>query len=131
MENIKSISKTWHEAERSSRSAATKLADWVTKFVGSWTFVIIHIVWFAVWIIFKVEGFPFGLLTMIVSLEAILLSTFIMISQNRQSDRDRAQAQADYETNVSAKTEIEELQKALARIEDEKLDKILKILNSK
>ncbi len=131
MEKMKLITKTWHDADLSSRNAATRLADWVTNFVGSWTFVIIHIVWFAAWIIFKVEDFPYGLLTMIVSLEAILLSTFIMISQNRQSDRDRAQAQADYETNVSAKEEIEQLQKALARIEDEKLDKIIELLKSK
>lgn len=68
---------------------------------------------------------------MIVSLEAILLSTLIMMSQNRQSDRDRLQADADFETNVEAKKEIEDLQLRLARIEDEKLEKILKILESR
>ncbi|MDB4984556.1 MAG: hypothetical protein JWM20_735 [Patescibacteria group bacterium] len=115
---------------KSSRNLPTRFADAITTFVGSWTFIIIHILWFAIWIIFKVEAFPFGLLTMIVSLEAILLSTFIMISQNRQSDRDHAQAQADYETNTAAKQEIEELQERLARIEDEKLDKIIKILEA-
>lgn len=120
--------KTWHEIDRSSRSIGGKLADGVTTFVGSWSFVILHIIWFGGWIILKVEAFPFGLLTMIVSLEAIMLSTFIMMSQNRQTQRDRAQAQADYETNISAKEEIEELQTRLARIETEKLDKILEIL---
>ena len=79
----------------------------------------------------RIEPFPFGLLTMIVSLEAIFLSTFIMISQNRQSDRDREQALADYTTNVEAKKEIEELQMRLARIEDKKLDKILELLEKK
>ena len=85
-------------------------------------------IWFALWIVLPVEEFPFGLLTMIVSLEAILLSTFIMMSQNRASDRDRVQAQADYQTNLEAKREIEELQVRLARIETEKLDEILKLL---
>jgi uncharacterized membrane protein len=123
------IIKTWHEIDKSSRSVGGKLADWVTTFVGSWSFVILHVIWFAGWVILNIEPFPFGLLTMIVSLEAILLSTFIMMSQNRQTQRDRAQAQADYETNLSAKEEIEELQTRLARIETEKLDKILAILN--
>ena len=66
-----------------------KIADVTTTFVGSWTFLILHVLWFAVWIIFRVEPFPFGLLTMIVSLEAIFLSTLVMMSQNRQADRDR------------------------------------------
>ena len=103
----------------------------MTSFVGSWTFIWIHVVWFTLWILIPVEGFPYGLLTMVVSLEAILLSTLIMMSQNRQSDRDRLQADADFETNIEAKKEIEELQVRLARIEDEKLEKILKILEQK
>ena len=126
--HINPLVKTWHEIDKSSRSFGGKLADWVTTFVGSWAFVILHIIWFVGWVVFDIEPFPFGLLTMIVSLEAILLSTFIMMSQNRQTQRDRAQAQADYETNLSAKEEIEELQTRLARIETEKLDKILEIL---
>lgn len=81
--------------------------------------------------ILPVESYPYSLLTMIVSLEAILLSTAIMMAQNRQSERDRHQADADYETNVTAKNEIEELQVRLARIEDEKLEKILKILEQR
>ncbi len=122
------LQKTWHQLEHESRSFGDKLADGVAAFVGSWTFVNIHIIWFGGWIILKVEPFPFGLLTMIVSLEAIMLSTFIMMSQNRQSDRDRAQANEDFRTNVEAKNEIEVLQKSLARIENEKLDEILKVL---
>jgi uncharacterized membrane protein len=123
--------KTWHEKHNASLHLGERFADIISAFVGSWIFILLHIIWFAVWIIFKVEEFPFGLLTLIVSLEAIILSTFIMISQNRQSDRDRTQAQADYETNLAAKEEIEMVQKALARIENEKLDKIIQILNSR
>lgn len=87
--------------------------------------------WFAVWILTPVEPFPYGLLTMIVSLEAIFLTTLVMMSENRQAQRDRVQAEADYETNVKAKEEIEELQTRLARIEDEKLETILKLLQER
>ncbi len=65
-----------------------KIADAITSFMGSWPFVLLHVLWFTGWIVFRVEPFPFGLLTMIVSLEAIMLSTFIMMSQNRQAERD-------------------------------------------
>jgi uncharacterized membrane protein len=65
-----------------------KAADSITSFAGSWLFLGIHAVWFALWIGFHVESFPFGLLTMIVSLEAIGLSTLVMISQNRQGTKD-------------------------------------------
>jgi len=125
---MKQVLKNWHDEHMDDRSWGDILADGITRFVGSWTFITIHIIWFAGWILLPVEPYPFGLLTMVVSLEAILLSTFIMISQNRASDRDRIQAQADYVTNITAKLEIEDLQERLARIETEKLDEILKIL---
>jgi len=107
---MKQVLKNWHDEHMDDRSWGDILADGITRFVGSWTFITIHIIWFAGWILLPVEPYPFGLLTMVVSLEAILLSTFIMISQNRASDRDRIQAQADYETNITAKLEIEDLQ---------------------
>lgn len=122
---------TWHDAYRDARTIGDSIADKVATFVGSWTFVAIHVVWFTAWIVLPVEPFPYGLLTMIVSLEAIILATLIMMAQNRQAKRDRHQADADYRTNVEAKKEIEQLQVRLARIEDEKLDKILKILEGK
>jgi uncharacterized membrane protein len=71
-----------HERAR-AQSIQNRVADGITTFAGSMMFVYIHLLWFAVWIIFRVEKYPFGLLTMIVSLEAIFLSTFVMISQNR------------------------------------------------
>ena len=70
------------EAAR-AESLQNRVADQITKFAGSMLFVYIHILWFGCWIGFGVEQYPFGLLTMIVSLEAIFLSTFVMISQNR------------------------------------------------
>ena len=66
-----------------------KATDKLTAFSGSWLFLLIHVLWFSAWIIFRIEPFPFGLLTMMVSLEAIFLSTLVMMSQNRQADRDR------------------------------------------
>src|SRR3954453_7548655 len=71
-----------HARERRA-SIENRVADRITAFSGSMRFVYLHIVWFAGWIILGVESYPFGLLTMIVSLEAIFLSTFVMISQNR------------------------------------------------
>ena len=77
-------------AERRAASLQNRIADWITEFAGSMIFVYVHIVWFAAWIVFRVEGYPFGLLTMIVSLEAIFLSTFVMISQNREEAKREA-----------------------------------------
>jgi uncharacterized membrane protein len=71
-----------HEQERAA-AVQNRIADRITAFSGSMLFVYIHIIWFGCWIGFGVEKYPFGLLTMIVSLEAIFLSTFVMISQNR------------------------------------------------
>ena len=66
-----------------AESMQNRIADTITLFAGSMPFVYIHAVWFAAWIILRAEPYPFGLLTMIVSLEAIFLATFVMISQNR------------------------------------------------
>ena len=71
-----------HAQER-AEVRQNRIADRITAFSGSMAFVYIHIIWFGCWIGFGVEEYPFGLLTMIVSLEAIFLSTFVMISQNR------------------------------------------------
>jgi uncharacterized membrane protein len=88
-----------------------RVADQVTTFAGSLRFVYLHGVWFGVWILINVgligasakfDKFPFGLLTMIVSLEAIFLSTFVMVSQNRQAARSDIRAAIDFENNVRA-----------------------------
>jgi uncharacterized membrane protein len=71
-----------HDKERADE-VQNRIADKITTFAGSMAFVYLHIIWFSCWIGFGVEKYPFGLLTMIVSLEAIFLSTFVMISQNR------------------------------------------------
>jgi uncharacterized membrane protein len=86
-----------HEAAR-AESLQNRVADRITRFAGSMSFVYLHMLWFAVWIVFRVEKYPFGLLTMIVSLEAIFLSTFVMISQNR-ADAKR-QVLADHQWDI-------------------------------
>jgi uncharacterized membrane protein len=70
-------------AEERAKSLENRIADRITAFSGSMRFVYLHVIWFACWIGLGVEGYPYGLLTMIVSLEAIFLSTFVLISQNR------------------------------------------------
>ncbi len=79
-------------AEARAANLQNRIADVITRFAGSMAFVYFHVLWFAVWIIFGIEGYPFGLLTMIVSLEAIFLSTFVMISQNRADFKRQAAA---------------------------------------
>jgi uncharacterized membrane protein len=86
-----------HARERAERTQ-NRIADRITAFAGSMGFVYVSIVWFACWIGFGVEKYPYGLLTMIVSLEAIFLSTFVMISQNR-ADAKR-QVVADQQWHV-------------------------------
>jgi uncharacterized membrane protein len=86
-----------HEKERAD-ARQNRVADAITAFSGSMLFVYIHIAWFACWIGFGVEQYPYGLLTMIVSLEAIFLSTFVMISQNRADARRQVIADAQWKT---------------------------------
>jgi uncharacterized membrane protein len=86
-----------HARER-AESAQNRIADRITAFAGSMRFVYIHILWFAVWIGFHVEHYPYGLLTMIVSLEAIFLSTFVMISQNRADQKHQVVADQEWQT---------------------------------
>jgi uncharacterized membrane protein len=85
-------------AEERAQNAQTRLADRITEFAGSMAFVYLHVVWFGCWIGFGVEQYPFGLLTMIVSLEAIFLSTFVMISQNRADAKRQVLADQQWRT---------------------------------
>ena len=75
------------------------------------------------------DPYPFILLNLIFSTQAAYAAPIIMMSQNRQSQRDRIQAQEDYQTNIEAKKEIEALQLYLNKLETEKLDKIITLLN--
>jgi uncharacterized membrane protein len=85
-------------AEYRASALQNRIADAITRFAGSMMFVYFHIGWFAAWIILGIEGYPFGLLTMIVSLEAIFLSTFVMISQNRADAKRQILADQEWKT---------------------------------
>jgi uncharacterized membrane protein len=129
------VDNNWHEQHTEQLTFSQKLADAVANGMGSWTFIIIQsmivIVWMGlnvVGLIFHWDPYPFILLNLLFSTQAAYAAPIIMMAQNRQNDRDRAHAQADYETNVEAKLEIEALQLQLNKIEVEKLDKIIRML---
>jgi hypothetical protein len=86
------------DAEQRAGNAQNRIADRITAFSGSMAFIYLHVIWFGCWIGFGVEKYPFGLLTMIVSLEAIFLSTFVMISQNRADVKRQALADEAWKT---------------------------------
>jgi uncharacterized membrane protein len=85
-------------AKHRAESVQNRIADQITTFAGSMAFVYLHILWFGCWIGFGLEGYPYGLLTMIVSLEAIFLSTFVMISQNRADAKRQVVADQQWQT---------------------------------
>jgi uncharacterized membrane protein len=97
------------QAEQRAKSIENRVSDRITAFAGSMPFVYIHIAWFGLWIGFGVEKYPFGLLTMIVSLEAIFLSTFVMISQNRADAKRQAIADQQWQTVKDEDRQNEEL----------------------
>jgi len=135
MENQKLSAKTWHETHRQNLSFGQRIADGLARAMGSWLFIIIQTIFVIIWMIFNIvayvyhwDPYPFILLNLLFSTQAAYAAPIIMMSQNRQNDRDRFQATADYKTNVEAKEEIEEMQKAIWRIENEKLNEIIKTL---
>jgi len=107
-------------------SSETKLADIITRFAGSMLFVYLHVIWFILWLVFAPsfgDKFPFGLLTMIVSLEAIFLATFIMVNQNRQAeiadirDKEDEQEQEEIEEDIEdIKEEFTDLSEDLSEV---------------
>ena len=126
---------TWHEKHAESMTFGHKIADAVANGMGSWSFIIIQSVIVLIWMLLNVVGFcyhwdiyPFILLNLVFSTQAAYAAPIIMMSQNRQSERDREQALADYNTNLQAKEEIEALQLKLNDIETQKLDKIITML---
>ncbi len=130
--------KTWHDKHRESLSFGQRIADKVANGMGSWRFIIIQTILVILWMGFNVVGFmrhwdvyPFILLNLLFSTQAAYAAPIIMMAQNRQNERDRTQAMEDFDTNVKAKKEIEALQLAISKIDVEKLDKIIKLLEQK
>lgn len=107
-----------NEEMEDKRTPVQKSADWIADFSGSIPFLVLHLVFFTVWIVLNVDvvpgltafdPFPFGLLTMAVSLEAIVLSVFVLLSQNRQAAKERLRADIEYDVNLKAELEVAQL----------------------
>ena len=127
--------KTWLDKHKETLTYGQRIADAVANGMGSWGFIIGQSIFVLIWMTLNVIGFiqhwdpyPFILLNLIFSTQAAYAAPIIMMAQNRQSQRDRVQAQADFDTNLEAKKEIEALQLQLNKIETEKLDEIMKML---
>ncbi len=115
------------------RSLLEKLTDWIARFSGSMTFLLLNAGWFALWIYLNVSGrfsfdpYPFGFLTMVVSLEAIILSILVLLAQNRQAAKDHIRDDVEYEINVKAELEIAHLHEKVEELTDQfrqRLDRI-------
>lgn len=127
--------KTWHQLHQESLDFGQRLADAVASGMGSWRFIIIQTIIVALWMILNAvayiyhwDPYPYILLNLLFSTQAAYAAPVIMMAQNRQTERDRAQAEADYRTNCEAKEEIEELLNRLNSIEIHKLDRILELV---
>ncbi len=120
-----------------NRSTVMKVADWIAEFSGSLPFLFIHIALFAIWILLNVkllpiggfDPFPFGFLTLVVSLEAIILSVFVLLSQNRQVARDKVRGDIEYDVNLKAEMQISNMHEkfdTLYSLIQKRLDRIEK-----
>ena len=132
---MKKQPKNWHAELEVSLTYGQRLADKVANGMGSWRFIIWQTIVVAIWMILNFIAFcyhwdpyPFILLNLVFSTQAAYAAPIIMMSQNRQSERDRKHADEDYKVNVESKIEIEQLQKHLSAIEIKKLDKIIELL---
>ncbi|MFL6351842.1 MAG: DUF1003 domain-containing protein [Bryobacteraceae bacterium] len=112
--NINAIVKL-EEQSRQERTTADHISDVIASFVGSIPFVIMHVLWFGIWVIintgvlgssWKFDPYPFALLCMLVSLEGVLLSTFVLIKQNRMSQRADHRNHLDLQVNLLAEKEV-------------------------
>jgi len=118
------VSRNVNEEMELHASFLEGIADWLAWFSGSMPFLISHTFWFVIWISLNTiilrdrafDPFPFGLLTMIVSLEAIFLACFVLISQNRQAQKDKVRSDIEYEVNIKAELEVAHLHEKTDRI---------------
>ena len=108
------------------RTLLEKVTDWIADFSGSMTFLLLNAGWFALWIWFNTrkggnpfDPYPFGFLTMVVSLEAIILSILVLLAQNRQAAKDHIRDDIEYEINVKAELEIAHLHEKVEELTDQ------------
>lgn len=119
------VSRNANEEMEVHSTPLQKIADWIAWFSGSMPFLMINGAWFVIWIVLNklilgdaaaFDPYPFGLLTMIVSLEAIFLSCFVLVSQNRQAEKDRVRSDIEYDVNIKAELEIAHLHEKTDRL---------------
>ncbi len=129
------VSRNVNEEVEEKLTVVQRVADWLAWFSGSMPFLALSVVWFVAWIVVNTydvgirqfDPYPFGLLTMIVSLEAIFLSIFVLISQNRQAEKDRIRANIEYEVNVKAEMEVAYLHEKTDRLHEKMVEEFSKI----
>jgi len=127
-----------------TRTTVQRIADWIAEFSGSLAFLFLHILWFFSWIMLNTrwaqgietpwiqaltgfDPFPYGLLTMTVSLEAIVLSVFVLLSQSRQVAKDKIRGDIEYDVNLKAELEIAQLHEKVDRLYAEALKRMERI----
>ncbi len=125
-----------NEEVEDHRSLVQKIADGIAEFSGSIPFLLLHVVWFGFWLtvnsvhvpgIPQFDPFPFGFLTLTVSLEAIFLSVFVLLSQNRQAAKEHVRADIEYDVNLKAELEIAHLHEKLDQMNCELLKRLEKL----
>ncbi len=122
-----------NEESEDKRTLVQKAADMIAEFSGSIPFLLIHAVIFTAWIVVNhfpdlaFDPYPYGLLTMAVSLEAIFLSVFVLLSQNRQAAKDRIHADIEYDINLKAELEIAQLHEKLDRLTGDVLTRLERV----
>jgi CRP/FNR family transcriptional regulator, cyclic AMP receptor protein len=131
----RTVSRDVNEEVEDKRTTVLRVADWISEFSGGLPFLVIHVVLFTAWIMLNTgpiadtavggwDPFPFGFLTMCVSLEAIILSVFVLFSQNRQAARDRVRNEIEYRVNLKAELEIAHLHEKFDRQHAEVLERV-------
>lgn len=129
------VSRNVNEEMEVHSTPLQRVADWIAWFSGSMMFLLLNGIWFISWITINTlpvgvpafDPFPFGLLTMIVSLEAIFLSCFVLISQSRQGEKDRVRSDIEYEVNIKAELEIAHLHEKTDRLYESMLERFAKL----
>jgi uncharacterized membrane protein len=123
-------SRNVNEEMNDTRTTVQKVADWIAEFSGSIPFLLIHAGLFTVWLVWNAfpkvafDPYPYGLLTMAVSLEAIFLSVFVLLSQNRQAAKDHVRSDIEYDVNLKAELEVAQLHEKLDRLHSESLRRL-------
>lgn len=131
-------SRNVNKEQEDNRTRVMRVADWISDFSGSLPFLFIHVGLFFVWIVFNVrplvhsafggfDPFPFGLLTMAVSLEAIVLSVFVLLSQNRQASRERVRNDIEFDINLKAELQIHQMHEKVDQLREDLLDRLMRL----